>query len=159
MKISKRHVSSCILLYIVDGYSYVSKITPRKSLSQRYCMAMYPKNEVLSLLTCLVLHILLRSLGGGVKNLWMNVCVCFFFWGGIGLWHNSKISLLISIAPIALIASVLKIGAQGRRKHSVFVVVTKHGYLNALTTFLSWRSFSQNFVQSKYDNCTFDTLL
>ena len=55
----------------------------------------------------------------------------------MGLKPNSKISLSISIAPIALIASMLKIGAQGRREHSVYVVVTKHGYLHASSTFLS----------------------
>ena len=93
---------------------------------------------MLCLLTCLVLHISLGSLGDrGIifVDEYVHVCVCVGGW--IGLWPNSTVSLLISIASIALIGPMLKIGARGRPKHSVFIVVTKHGYLYALITFLS----------------------
>ena len=84
-------------------------------------------------------HFVLGSLGGRGENFVDGcVCVCVFLGGGgIGLWPNSTVSLSISIAPTALIAPMLKIGARGRSEHSIFVVVTKHGYLYALITFLS----------------------
>ena len=40
-----------------------------------------------------------------------------------------------------------------------YVVVTTHGYLYALITFLSLMTVLQNFVYLKCDNCTFDMLL
>ena len=65
------------------------------------------------------------------------MCACVCVGRGVGR-ANSTVSLSIFIAPIlALIAPMLKIGAWGRPQHSLFVVVTKHGYLYALITFLS----------------------